>query len=264
MAHTIYENFVLENRLDNMLTTALDINSYITADYSLTEKPGMKKIIHTYVATGNVEDLNKGEGNSSEITVSFTSNEYTVGTTQGKFPYFDEEEMVDPMVVETGLKGLASQMTNDLVKKAVAEWDKATLTIENATFSFDNIVDAIAKLNLEDESGLFLMVSPADKAKIRKALADDLKYSEGFARTGYIGSVCGVPVIVSKAVAAGKAYLATKEAVSCFVKKGVEVEQERDAEHRKNTIIGRKVMVVALTDANKVVKLVAAAQLNQK
>ena len=259
MAHTIYENFVLENSLENMLSTALDINAYITADYSLTEKPGMKKVIHTYVATGNVEDLAMGEGNKEEIEVSFTSAEYTVGTTQGKFPYFDEQEMTDPMVVETGLKGLATQMTNDLVAKAVAEWDKATLTIENADFSFDNIVDGIAKLNLEDESGLFLMVSPADKAKIRKKLGEDLKYSEGFVRTGYIGSVCGVPVIVSKAVPAGKGYLATKEAVSCFVKKGVEVEQERDAEYRKNTIIGRKVMVVALTNANKVVKFVAAA-----
>jgi hypothetical protein len=82
-----------------------------------------------------------------------------------------------------------------------------------------------------------------------------LKYSEGFARTGYIGSVCGVPVIVSKAVPINKGYLATKEAVTCFVKKGTEIEQDRDIDTRKNIIVARKVMVVALTNGTKCVKL---------
>jgi hypothetical protein len=102
------------------------------------------------------------------------------------------------------------------------------------------------------------MISPAEKATVRKNLGEDLKYSEGFARTGYIGSVCGVPVIVSKAVPAGEGYLATKEAVTCFVKKGSEIEQEREANIRKNKVFARKVMLVALTDATKVVKLTSA------
>jgi hypothetical protein len=84
-----------------------------------------------------------------------------------------------------------------------------------------------------------------------------LSYVEGFVRSGYIGHVCGVPVIVSKAVEDGKAYLASKDAVTCFVKKGSEVEQEREANTRKNTVYARKVMLVALTNADKVVKLTA-------
>ena len=110
-------------------------------------------------------------------------------------------------------------------------------------------------MNLETEDGLFLLISPADQAAVRKALKDDLKYSEGFVRTGYIGSVCGVPVIVSKAVPTGTAFLATKEAVSVFIKKDTETEYERDADHRKNSYWIRKVAVVALTDATKVVKI---------
>jgi hypothetical protein len=114
-------------------------------------------------------------------------------------------------------------------------------------------------MNVEDEAGLFLIVNPAQKAIIRKNLGEDLKYSEGFARTGYIGSVCGVPVIVSKAVPAGTGFLATKEAVTVFIKKGAEIEPARDADTRKNTIFARKAMVVALTDATKVVKLTTKA-----
>ena len=60
---------------------------------------------------------------------------------------------------------------------------------------------------------------------------------------------------ISKKVPANTAYLATKEAVTCFVKKQNEVEQDRDKEKRINTVITRKVALVALTDATKAVKI---------
>lgn len=257
MAHTIYENKVLENKIESLLETAVDMNAYMTIDNSLTQSAGMKKAVNVYTATGSVEDLSQGEGNTGEIDVSFTTKEYEVTTTQGKFSYYDEQEMKDPMVVEVGLKAIAEKMTNDLTAKAIAEFGKASLKADydKTGMTFDNVVDAIAKLNFEDESGLFLMINVADKAGLRKALGDELKYSEGFVKTGYIGTVCGVPVIVSKAVPKDTAYLATKEAVTCFVKKGSEIEQDRDIDIRKNEVVARKVMLVALTDATKVVKL---------
>ena len=255
MAHTIYENEVLSNKINDILTTQIDLNSYMTIDTSLTENAGMKKVVNTYTASGNIEELAMGQGNESEITVSFTPTEYEVKTFQGKFAFYDEQEMTDPMVVEVGLDGSAKTMINTFTAKAIAEFEKATLEVPAAAWSFNTVVDAIAKMNLENEDGLFLLISPADQAAFRKALKDDLKYSEGFVRTGYIGSVCGVPVIVSKAVPANKGYLATKEAVSVFIKKDTEVEQERDADHRKNSVFGRKVAVVALTDATKAVKI---------
>lgn len=254
MANTTYSNFVLENKIEEMLKTALDMNNYLTVDYSLSEQPGMKKVINKYTATGTVADLTMGRGNDSSIEVSFTPVEYTVGVTQGNFAYYDEQEMTDPMVVETGIKALSAELTNDLTTKAIEEFKKATRRAE-PNWTFDGIVDAIAMLPAESEDGLFMLINPAEKAKLRKSLGEDLKYSEGFARTGYIGSVCGVPVITSKAVPAGQAFIASKDAVTCFVKKGVEVEQDRDKNLRKNTIYGRKVMVVALTDDTKVVRM---------
>ena len=227
----------------------------MTVDTELAENAGMKKVINTYTATGNVENLAMGEGNTADIEVSFTPTEYTVGTTQGRFKYYDEQEMTDPMVVDAGLDGIAKTMVNDFTTKAIAEYEKATLTLTGTAWTFDTVVDAIAKMNLEDETGLFLLISPADQANFRKALKDDLKYVEGFVRTGYIGSVCGVPVIVSKAVAKGKGYLATKDAITLFIKKDTEIEQERDANTRENRVFVRKVALVALTDATKLVKI---------
>ena len=259
MAHQIYENVVLSNKVNDILTTQIDLNSYMTIDTSLTENAGMKKIVNTYTASGEVEELAMGEGNSTEIEVSFVPSEYEVKTYQGKFAFYDEQEMTDPMIVEVGLDGSAKTMINTFTEKAIDEFEKATLEVPTASWSFNTVVDAIAKMNLESEEGLFLLISPADQADVRKALKDDLKYSEGFVRTGYIGSVCGVPVIVSKAVPANKGYLATKEAVSVFIKKDTETEYERNADIRKNSYWVRKVAVVALTDATKVVKITVSA-----
>lgn len=255
MANQVYDNVVLANKIEDILTTAVDLTSYMTVDTSMTQEAGMKKKINTYKAQGDVETLGMGVGNTGDIEVSFATKEYTVETVQGRFQYYDEQAMTDPMVVQAGLEGIAKTMINDFTAKAVAEFDKATLTVARTGFAFTDIVDAIAKLNTESEDGLFILVGVADLAKFRKELQDDLKYSEGFVRTGYVGSVCGVPVIVTKAITNGNIYLASKEAVTLFIKKDTEVEQERDANVRNNKVYIRKVAVVALTDENKVVKL---------
>lgn len=259
MAHTVYENVVMSNKLNDILTTAVDLNQYMTIDTSMTESAGMKKVVNTYTSTGDVEELAMGEGNKGEITVSFVPKEYTVKTFQGKFAFYDEQEMQDPMIVDTGLTHSADIMTNKWTALAVAEFEKATLATTPTAWSFDAVVDAIAEMKLENEEGLFLLISPADKAAFRKALKDDLKYSDSFVRTGYIGNVSGVPVIVTKAVPEGKGYLATKEAVTVFIKKDSETEYERDADTRLNSYWVRKVGVVALTDATKVVKITITA-----
>lgn len=258
--HVVYDNTILENKIEDFLTTALDVAQYATHDDSLTQSAGMKKVVNKYTATGNVEDVLMGEGNTEDIEVAFDSVEYTVGVTQGRFPYYDEEAMTDPMVVDVGLKKLAAQMTNDLTAKIVKEFDKTKLVINSATWTFNQIVDAIAMFPDEEISGLFLLVNKAQVADLRKNLGDSLKYVEDFVRTGYIGTVCGVPVIATNAVKAGEAYLATKEAVTIFTKKGSEIEQERDANVRLNKVYARKVMLVALTDDTKVIKLTSAAK----
>lgn len=260
MANTVYDNFILENKIDSILTTAIDMNQYMTIDNSLTQEAGMKKTVHTYKATGSVQDVAEGAGNTTSIEAGYTSKDYEVITTQGRFVYTDEAAMKDPTLVDVGIQGMTDTMTNDLTAKAVAEFGKATLITYSNTWTFANFVDAIAAYPYEAEDGLTFLINPAQKAAIRKNLEDDLKYSEGFARTGYIGSVCGVPVVTSKAVPAGTVYLVSAKAVTCFVKKGVEVEQDREKNTRTNTVYGRKVMVIALTDSTRVVKMVATAQ----
>lgn len=263
MANQAYDNFVLENKLESLLITKVNMSNYLTADYSLAENPGMIKTIHKYKAVGSVEELAMTQGNSNIFESSFSSEDYVVGVTQGKGVYYDEEAMKDPMVVDTILAGMSEEMTNDFTRKAIAEMSKATQAVEcdfttsSANYLFNKIVDAIAFCQ-EDETGYTILINPKDKAYARKQLIDSLQYSGDFARTGYIGSVAGVPVIVSNAVPEHVAFLVNREAVTAFIKKGIEAEQLRDPDHRKNELYLRKVAVIALTNEKKVVKLAPA------
>ena len=115
--------------------------------------------------------------------------------------------------------------------------------------------------NPEDQE-IFAFCSPADKAKVRKALKDDLKYVEAFSRSGYIGTVAGVNVYTTKRATDGKIIVATRDAVKLFLKDGTEVEQSSifnrsaaDANTRTNTVYTRKYFVAALVDDTKVVEM---------
>ena len=71
--------------------------------------------------------------------------------------------------------------------------------------------------------------------------------------------LCGIPVIATKALT-DVAFIMTSEAIKLFMKKDVEVEQDRDADKRKNSVYLRTAYICALVDATKICKLSKAAQ----
>ena len=140
-------------------------------------------------------------------------------------------------------------MTNDFITEA----QKATLAAPCATFGYEAIVDGIAKLRIEDESKLFV-VAPTDwKAELRKdedykvARMGDVVYN------GQTATVAGIPVIYSNAIE--EAYVMTPEAIKLFIKKDVEVEQDRDIETKTNTVALTSYYICALVDDTKICKI---------
>lgn len=145
-------------------------------------------------------------------------------------------------------------MVNKMTSDFITECGKATLKHQIATLGYDAIVDGIAKLNIEDESKLFVVIPNAWKAEIRKdedykaARMGDVIYN------GQVGTVCGIPVIATNALT-DKAYVMSAEAIKLFLKKDVEVEQDRDADTRTNSVYLRTAYVCALVDATKIAEL---------
>lgn len=268
--NVVYDNFVLENKVEDMLNTMLAVRNLMTIDDSLVAEAGMNKMIHRYSYEGQVQRLEMGEGNTVSGKVTFEEEPYEVKVFQQHFAYFDEQAMKDPMVVEVGLKGAATTMINDMNNQFFAELEKAEIEcpIAGEALCYDDIVDAISLMQVqntiggvtvENENGLVLLIGTDLKAEIR--------HDEDFKRanqgemlfSGQVGSICDIPVVHSRMVPEGVAYLLTKEAVTLFVKKESEVEQERQANIRQNDVYLRKVSLCALTDATKLVKIVKKA-----
>ena len=261
MAHKIYDNFFLSNEVEDQYNSHLDLQSFCTVDSSLVGNPGMKRKINVYTATNGTEKLGMGEGNTKSIEVSYAEKEYEILMAQNRFKYYDEQAMTDPNLVPVGTRHMGTDMFNTVNADIFAEFRKATLAHSAAAFDFAAFVDAQALLNLENLEGvsIFGFVCPADMAKIRKALKDDLKYVEAFAKNGYVGTVGGVNLYTKKDAVSGEIIMATKDAVTLFNKKGVEIEQERNADIRENSIWSRKYYLAALTDATKAVKITLSA-----
>ena len=259
MANTVYANKVIEAKAKDLLTTAVNTRNLMTVDNSLTQEAGMTKTINVYTYSGEAEELAAGVGNtaSKRGNISYTGNDYTVKMVQQAFDYTDEDFMKDNTIVDNMLKGANQVMINKMTSDFLTECAKATLKqtfTKGSAIGYDTIVDAISKLNLEDESGVFVVIPNAWKASLRK----DQDYKSArmgeVIYNGQVGTICGIPVIASKALT-DKAYVMTKEAVKLFMKKDVEVEQDRDKDKRINSVYLRTAYISALVDATKICEI---------
>ena len=257
MANTVYQNFFLSNTVEDQFNSHLDLQRFCVVDDSLVGTAGMKRVIHTYRATDGTEKLAVGAGNTKSIEVSYTPVEYEIALAQNRFKWYDEHAMTDPMLVPVGMKHAGTDMFNTVQGDIYGEFAKTGLEVPATTPNFEAFVDASATLNLEniEDIEIFGFVCPKDKAKVRKALKDELKYVEAFAKNGYIGTVAGINLYDKADATEGEIIVGIKGAVTIFNKKGVEVEQERDANTRENSAYSRKYYVVALTDESKAVKI---------
>lgn len=261
--HKIYDNFYLSNEVEDQYNSHLDLQQFCTVDNSLVGTAGMIRRINVYRATSGTEKLAMGQGNTKSIEVSYTPEEYKILMAQNKFEYYDEQEMTDPMLVPVGTKHTGIDLFNTVNGDIYGEFKKATMVVLADKYNFAAFVDAVASLNIESTDNdpatvapqTFAFINGADTAELRKNLAEDLKYVEAYARSGYVGTVAGVNIYTKKDATKGTVVVATRQAVTIFNKKGVEIEQERDANHRKNDIFSRKYYLAALTDATKAVKI---------
>lgn len=252
MANTVIDKKVIETAAKEQLVTAVNTRALMNVDTSLAEESGMTKVINVYAYTGAAEELGAGEGNTTRGAVAPTSAEYKVKRVQANFDYTDEDYHADNGILDVGVKGATTTLKNKMNADFAAECAKATLSVTGA-LSYDTIVDAIAELNVEDESGVFVVIPNEQKALLRKD--EDYKAAQlgQVIYNGQVGTVCGIPVIASKAFAAP--YVMTKDAVRLFLKDDVEVEQDRDKDTCLNSVYVRAFYICALVDATKICKI---------
>ena len=261
MANTVYANKVIEAKAKDLLTTAVNTRSLMTVDNSLAQNAGMTKTINVYTYSGTAEELAIGVGNTAAKrgSISYTGTDYTVKMVQQAFDYYDEDFMKDNTIVDNMLKGANQVMVNKMTADFIGECAKATLSQTfTSALSYDAIVDAISLLNVEDESKCFVLIPNAWKAALRKDADYKAARMGEVVYNGQVGTIAGLPVIATKALT-DAAYVMTAEAIKLFMKKAVEVEQDRDADKRKNSVYLRTAYIVALEDATKIAKISKAS-----
>lgn len=264
MPNTVYDNYFLSREIEDQFNSRIDLMGFVTVDRSLEGVAGMTRKVNVYSATGGAEKLEMGEGNTESIEVTYSPASYEIALAQSRFVYYDEQEMTDPFAIQTGINYMAVDMFNTVNADIYTEFGKATLAVTASAPDFAAFADAQALLNSESVETLntFAFANPADIANIRKALNEDLRYVEAYARNGYVGTVAGTNVYQKKDATPGEIILATPEAVTVFLKKGTEIESSvlnnrsaADANTRLNTIFARKYYLAALTNATKAVKI---------
>lgn len=234
----------------------------MTVDDTLTEGAGLTKVINRYTYSGEVEELAGGEANQSAGTLTFTPESYTVKRYQQTFRYNDMDAMKDPALIDMALAGAADVMANQLRTEYFAQLEK----IENRrafagdSLSYTDIVEALGDLGREVEEGLFILMGADGRTAIRKDPDFIAAHQGEILYSGQFGTLCGIPVLFSRLVPAGKVIITEKAAVKFFVKKEAGVEQSRNIETKENTIVYERHGVLALVDDTSSVILGSAAQ----
>lgn len=255
MAIALYENFVLEHKMTDLVNTNVNVNALYTVDNSLALEAGLKKVINKYTYTGAVEKLAKGAKNTTRGAVAMVPTEYVVERYQQTFGYNDMDIMQDPFVLDVMTTGAAQVMANEIRDEYFAELAKISNTDTYDAFSYDVVVDALAKIGREVEDGMFIVMGLDAKADIRKDADYKASRQGEILYTGQFGDICGIPCVASKLVPAGTVYITAKDAVKFFVKKDGSVEQDRDIETKDNTVVYERHGLMALVDESKSIKL---------
>lgn len=254
----LYENFILENKMTDIVNTALDVNALFTVDNSLEGEAGLKKVINKYTYTGTVEKLAKGAKNTAKGAVNFVPSEYVIERYQQTFEYNDMDVMQDPYMLDVATKGAADVMANHIRAQYFAELAKISKAHSVSAFNYDAFVDALAEIGREVESDTFIVMGIDGRAAIRKDADYKASRQGEILYTGQFGTIAGVPCLFSKLVPAGTAYVTAKDQVKLFVKKSGSVEQDRDIETKDNTVVYDRHGVMALVDETKSIKVTIA------
>lgn len=259
MAIATYDNFVLENKMTDLVNTNLDVHALFTTDTSLENVDGLQKVINKYTYTGAVEKLNKGAKNTVRGGNTMTSTTYKVERYQQTFDYNDEDVLKDSFYLDTLTTGAATLMANNIKEQYFGELAKISNSFEYTVFNYDAIVDALAQIGREVESDQVIIMGIDGKAAIRKD-ADYKSSRQGeILYTGQFGDICGVPCVCSKLVPKDTVYITTRDAVKFFVKKNGEIEQDRDIETKNNTVVYTRYGLMALVDDTKSIKMTKKA-----
>lgn len=261
------ETMVVPQVMADMVAAKLDqslkFGPLASIDRRLEGVPGDEITVPKYIYIGDAEDV--AEGVAMGTTVLKTATTKAKVKKAGKAVELTDEAMIsgygDPFGEATRQiqMAVASKVDADCVealKAATLSLDKGTETI-----SYAGVVEAVDVFMEEDDEPKVLFVHPSQVTALRKdaEFMDRNKYGGDVMMSGALGMIAGCEVVKSKRVPkSGEKYtnfIVKKGALAIYLKRGVQVESDRDILAGTTVVAANQHYGVVLADESKALKV---------
>lgn len=248
---------VLADMISAELPNAIVFAPLATVGRKLEGRPGNTITMPKYGYIGDASDVPEGE----DITIAKMSTTTTQVTVKkvGKAVEITDEALLSDYGDTMGeaKKQLKMSVANKIDNDMLAELKKATLSYtvtSTGSIGVGDIFGSRAKFGEEIDEPAVLIMHSSHYA----ALADKIVSLENTDRvlvSGTVGKIAGAQIAISDKLATNEAYLVRAGALGLELKRGVQIEMDRDILAKLTVIVIDEHYVAYLKDETKVVKI---------
>ena len=248
---------VLGAFLETKLVDAIKLSPLAVVGTELQGRAGNTLTLPTWQYIGDAADLAEGVADVP-VSLEAQSREITIKKASKAVEITDEALLSG---YGNPADEIASQLLTAIASKVEADCFTAlgTATLKQVgAVDADTVADALVKFGEDLDEEMFLFINPADYATIRKNA--NFSYVNGQQMTigGTVGFIFNCAVVVSNRVPAQSAYIVKRGALGIELKRGVNVESDRDILRKTNVYSVDEHYVAYLRDASKVIKIAKA------
>ena len=262
---------VMAPMISAKLEKAIVATPFAKIDNTLVGQPGSTITVPKYEYIGDAVDLAEGVA-ADKTKLETTSAPYTIKKAVKQVELTDEAVLSgygNPVGETNNQLALAirSKIDNDVMDALKGAQLRYAAT---GDISYENIVKAIDRLGEEENVPKAMFIHPDQVSTLRldEQFTDNNKYPENVIMRGEIGMIANTRILVSKKAinADGTKYLNPivelkpesqtgdeSAAVTIFLKRGINLETQRELNNYTTLIGADQHYVAALTDESKVV-----------
>ena len=245
---------VLGAFLETKLVNAIKLSPLAVVGTELQGRAGNTLTLPTWQYIGDAADLAEGVADVP-VSLEAQSREITIKKASKSVEITDEALLSG---YGNPADEIASQLLTSIASKVEADCFAAlaTATLKQVgQVNADTVADALVKFGEDLDEEMFLFINPADYATIRKNA--NFSYVNGQQMTigGTVGFIFNCAVVVSNRVAANTALIVKRGALGIELKRGVNVESDRDILRKTNVYSVDEHYVAYLRDASKVIRI---------
>lgn len=265
---------VMADMLLAQLPQAIRFTSIAPIDTTLEGRPGNTVTVPRFKYIGDAQDV--AEGGAIQYNQLLTATQQVTIKKAGIGVQLTDEAILsglgDPVGEGTRQIGLsiASKVDNDILTAAKA----ATLVVNHA-IDLDlpdqisaTMIDSTSDFNYEqdDTATGVLFLNPKDASALRKLAADNwtraTQLGDNILVTGAFGELFGWQIVRTRKLAVGYGIAALPGAMTTYLKRGINLETQRDIDHKLTKVNADEIYGVAIMNDAKIVSIKPASASN--